>query len=84
MNVDRAMLKTFELAIINSKFWKESPCPQMSFGHIHSMVDRWSPDMSEDKKNRWLGWMQATVVAMTYPHSSLDDMKEINRECSND
>lgn len=52
----------------------------MSFEHLAHMWHQWSDDMSDGKKHRWLGWMQATIIAMTYPNANLLGMKMINRD----
>lgn len=82
MDVDRAARLTRNVALLQKKNWRTPTCPEMSFEHIEGMMSRWSGDMSPGKKNRWLGWMQATVVAMTYPYTSLETMKRINKDCS--
>lgn len=81
MNYDKAAILTRNVASLQQKNWRDAPCPEMTFGHIEGMMDRWSDEMSATKKCRWLGWMQATVVAMTYPYTSLDTMKQINKDC---
>lgn len=82
MNVDKAAQLTFNVARLQKKNWRDPPCRELSFDHIQSMIIRWSDDMSETKKCRWLGWMQATVVAMTHPYTSLETMKNINLNCA--
>ena len=81
MDYDKAARQTRNVAYIQRKNWRDPPCPEMSFEHIDDMMHRWSNEMSDTKKCRWLGWMQATVVAMTYPYTSLDTMKELNKLC---
>ncbi len=82
MNIDRAAKLTRNVAYLQRNNWRDTPCPEMTFAHIDSMWRRWSDNMSETKKCRWLGWMQATVVAMTYPFTNLETMKQINRDCA--
>lgn len=48
--------------------------------HLRDMRGRITEDMSRGKLGRWLGWAQAAVVASGC--ATLDDMKEINRLCS--
>jgi hypothetical protein len=82
MNYDDAARMTHNVAYLQRNNWRKAPCPEMTFDHLVSMMDRWSDDMSDTKKCRWLGWMQATVVAMTYPYTSLETMKAINATCA--
>lgn len=49
----------------------------MSFEHILYMRSRITPDFSEAKLGRWLGWVQCAVVASGV--ATLDDMNDINR-----
>lgn len=83
MNIDKAAELTLNVARLQKNNWKEPPCPELSFDHMENMMSRWSDDMSDTKKCRWLGWMQATLVAMTYPYTDLEVMKMINKECAN-
>ena len=82
MDIDEAARLTYNVATLQRMNWREPPCPEMSYDHIASMWVRWSDDMSDTKKCRWLGWMQATIVAMTFPFTSLETMKNINRQCA--
>lgn len=82
MNYRAALKTTRNIAYLQRNNWRDAPCTEMSFGHIEKMMDRInSEDMSDTKLCRWLGWMQATVVSMTYPYTSLETMKNINRGC---
>jgi hypothetical protein len=81
MDYDRAAQLTRNVAFMQRENWRHAPCPEMTFEHIESMFSRWSDEMSATKKCRWLGWMQATVVLMTYPFTSLETMKNINKDC---
>jgi hypothetical protein len=58
--------------------------PGLTFAHIEDMWARWPHGGSETKRCRWLGWMQASVVAMTDGRIGLDEMKAINFACSED
>lgn len=83
MDYDRALQLTFNIAYLQRGNWRRPPCPELSFEHIALMASRVDcEEMSDTKKCRWLGWMQATVVAMTYPYTSLETMKNLNRECT--
>lgn len=52
----------------------------LDFDHIEFMPERATQDFSAAKLGRWLGWMQAAVVASGA--ASLNDMKAINKQCS--
>ena len=82
MDINKAALLTWNVAYLQMNNWREPPCHEMSFAHIESMWLRWPTLTSDTKKCRWLGWMQATIVAMTFPHVGLEVMKNINKECS--
>lgn len=84
MDLDRAMRQTIMLAENSKTPWVPKGVPELSFVHIADMRDRWERDidkMSDTKKSRWLGWMQAAVVANLYPVVTLEDMKQINKSC---
>lgn len=52
----------------------------MRYFHLEKMIlEMEKNEMSESKMGRWLGWMQASAVALLHPAVSLEDMKEINR-----
>jgi len=54
--------------------------PEFSIEHLLDMQVRANTnahDMSDEKLNRWLGWIQAAVVASGV--MSLEDVKTINR-----
>jgi len=85
MNIDRAGQLTRNVAFQQKNNWREAPCKEMTYEHIEDMWFRWSRDsksMSDTKKCRWLGWMQATIVAATYPYTDLEVMKNINKDCA--
>ncbi len=50
--------------------------------HLLSMLDRMDDSMSVGKLNRWLGWIQASVVAHGF--SDLDHMKAHNKHFSDE
>lgn len=70
------------VARANRENWQATTCPEMTLAHIEDMWTRWSDEMSPTKKCRWLGWMQATVVAMAYPHVTLELFKQVNMDCA--
>lgn len=78
MDIDGAARATLELARKHADAWRDPPLPEMSLDHLEGMMKRWPHDGSATKQCRWLGWMQATVVAMAAPHVTLEDMKRIN------
>lgn len=49
----------------------------MEFDHLVSMRERITPEFSQAKIGRWLGWAQAMVVAANVG-LTLEDMKRIN------
>lgn len=51
--------------------------------HLEDMLERAmnDDDMDDAKMGRWLGWMQAVLVMNSPKMFTLDDMKEINRQC---
>lgn len=81
MNQIAAMAKTLEAARAAGMDNITSDNSELDFPHLQDMYDRViaSPaDFSEAKLGRWLGWMQAAVVAAGVG-LSLDTMKAINQ-----
>lgn len=81
MNQREAFKDTVELADKRGMQYTDHRMPpDTTFQHIVSMRDRvaLSPDMSEAKLGRWLGWAQCAVVASGV--ATLDEMKAINRK----
>lgn len=76
MNMLGARDATLALARLHAASWRDLG-PDMSLAHLEDMVTRWPVDGSGSKQGRWLGWMQATVVAAC-PAETLEDMKQIN------
>lgn len=58
--------------------------PELDYAHLRTMLGRAASDvtMPEDKLCRWLGWMQAAVVARCLGEVRLDAMKRINETVS--
>lgn len=77
MNMLGARDATLALARLHAATWRDLG-PDMSLALLEDMVARWPVDGSGSKQGRWLGWMQATVVAAC-PAVTLEDMKQINR-----
>ena len=84
MNIEAAALKTLELALQEAVRGPLRETPGLSLAHVEDMWARWPHDGSATKRCRWLGWMQAAVVAMTDGRVGLEEMKAINLACSED
>lgn len=57
------------------------PDKSLSTDHLSAMLSVMEEgEFSEGKMGRWLGWMQASAVAMHAPLITLEDMKNINRK----
>ena len=81
MDVRGAANEVAQLAI-NKSVYSNSLCDHPSLGITHivemNTTIQTDPTMSETKICRWLGWMQAAVVAQGI--ASLDDMKELSKK----
>lgn len=87
MNILKAAQRTANVAHLQRRNWRDAVCPELSYDHIIEMnmeMQSGQTIMSDTKLCRWLGWMQATVVAQTYPYTDLSVMKLINKECADD
>jgi hypothetical protein len=84
MNIEAAALKTLKLAHTHAAQGRVREIPGLSLSHVEDMWARWPVDGSPTKRCRWLGWMQAAVVAMTEGRASLEEMKAINLACAQD
>lgn len=85
MDQRRATQLTANIAELQWRNWRIPACPELSYEHIQEMNDKIQDpesEMSDTKIGRWLGWMQAAVVAQTYPYTSLETMKNLNKECA--
>lgn len=79
MNVLEAMRDTMKMAQERGMQNVQTPDPTLSWSHMVAMANKMSTEqMSYGKLCRWLGWMQACVVAANI-NVTLSDMKEINR-----
>lgn len=76
MDMKRAAQRTIALAKKIGDDMRASD-PTLSMKHLEGMMDRW-PEHSEAKAGRWLGWLQASVVAGSSGRIGLEDMKMIN------
>lgn len=76
MNVFDAAKDTVALIAEGRKMIRGPICEASSLRHMESMVARMSPEMSEGKRNRWLGYIQGVAVANGW--LTLDDCKAIN------
>lgn len=84
MNIEAAALKTLEIARAEAARGPLRETPGLSLAHVEDMWGRWPHQGSATKRCRWLGWMQAAVVAMTEGRVGLEEMKAINLSCSDD
>lgn len=84
MDIEAAARMTLDLAREHARKGPLREIPGLSLDHVEDMMARWPADGSPTKRCRWLGWMQASVVAMTEGRATLEDMKEINRICAAD
>ena len=58
-----------------------SDIPELDYPHLQEMLVKMETvEMSPAKLGRWLGWLQAAVVANTFGLVSLNDCKEINKK----
>lgn len=81
MNQLLAMEKTLELARQVGMDSASSDNSELDYEHLVDMYATASAgNFSEAKLGRWLGWMQAAVVANGFG-PNLEDMKRINRSC---
>lgn len=83
MNMKEAMRETLELARQHNMHNCSSDNSELDFPHLQYMYDRVLGgicDHNEARLGRWLGWMQAAVVAQT--DATLEDMKQLNRKWS--
>jgi hypothetical protein len=85
MNHLQAMRDTLDAARAIGLDNTNSDTPELDFPHLEDMLRRaelaasgQGEPMSEGKMGRWLGWMQASVVAMAEGALRLEHMKNIN------
>ena len=79
MNMIAAARETLEAARKAGMDQISSDFPEADFPHLGGMVETMeTTEMSEGKKGRWLGWIQACVY-LADVGLKLEDMKEINR-----
>jgi len=81
MNQLKAMQETLQLARLAGMENLVSDIPELDFPHLLDMYNRVHSgeiEFSEAKLGRWLGWMQAAVVAAGIG-LTLEDMKAINK-----
>ena len=82
MNMLAAFDDTLALARARDFHQLEIEIPGLDYEHLLSMRDRITPEFSEAKLGRWLGWAQCSLVANGV--ASLEEMKEINKRHSDD
>lgn len=79
MNMLEAARETMALAREHGMDNMSSDNSELDYPHLMEMLTKMEAGgMSEGKLGRWLGWMQAAVVAGTLGTVRLDDMKRIN------
>lgn len=85
MNARKAIDKTMQQ--LKNGVWDIATHPvevEMVDEHLNHLDEMWDKiknseaTFSEGKINRWLGWMQATIVICT--NATLEEMKQINKE----
>lgn len=81
MNQREALKDTIQLAEERG-MPEEHQFPSLSLNHIRDMASRITPEFSDAKIGRWLGWAQCAVVAAGL--ATLDEMKAINQKHSHD
>ena len=80
MNMIEAAKETLAKAEAAGMDILTSDIPELDYPHLQLMLSRMQVnEMSEAKIGRWLGWMQAAVVAADIG-LGLEDMKEINKK----
>lgn len=84
MNIEKAALRTLEIARAAAAEGPLRETPGLSLAHVEDMWARWPHQGSATKRCRWLGWLQAAVVAMTDGRVGLEEMKAINLACADD
>lgn len=84
MNMVDAAKATMDRAYLAGMRAGSSPIKELDYDHLWWMVSQMREiEMSPSKMGRWLGWIQAAVVAANVG-LSLEDMKNINRVYAND
>lgn len=84
MDIDAAMKRTIreaELRVENGKCQPTS-IEAATLPHLRSMAERMNGTFSYGKLCRWLGYAQGVLVARGI--LTLEECKQINKECSDD
>lgn len=78
MDARAAIDETMEA--LKSDKWDIYPVTSSHLGHLYEMHEKVDMDrrMSEDKLNRWLGFMQGVICVCTT--ASIEEMIEINKK----
>jgi hypothetical protein len=90
MNVIKAAERSFELATskreeVLNPLTAISVSESTTLPHMKNMIEQMKTgNFSSGKLNRWLGWIQGSIVSMINPVVTLEDMKQINKECDED
>lgn len=80
MNMREAFRETVEMALLRRMPMR--PGSELGLHHLLSMQVRITPEFSEAKLGRWLGWAQCAVVAAGC--ATLEEMKDLNRRHGKD
>lgn len=82
MNMRQAFVETLNLAkSLGMDNLTIEEHESLNYEHLVDMATKITPDFSEAKLGRWLGWCQCAVVAANIG-ASLEDMKAINKKCA--
>lgn len=77
MNQRAAFAETIELAEQSGMGYRHPMDESLGLDHLRDMQSRITPEFSEAKLGRWLGWAQAALVAARVG-VTLEDVKQIN------
>lgn len=84
MDMRKAAAETLQAACAAGMDQVSSDIPELDYPHLVEMYNKLcvyhgeEEEFSEAKLGRWLGWMQAAVVAAQVG-LTLEDMKQINK-----
>lgn len=79
MDINGAKDELISFCMDHKDHWQDQGVPGFGYRHILDMNDRWSDSMSDTKKCRWLGWMQAVACVSLPGHFDLETMKQMNK-----
>lgn len=83
------VIKAFKMTLDLAENWGldnvESDQKDSYYGHLVEMYNKLVTDLdsfSEDKRNRWLGLAQASVYSNAFGNITLEQLKQINKDCA--